>query len=616
MYATHCKAHSNDVLLCIVLCKGTMDEQQLRQFYDEVKKNLTFFNDVSDNATGEDTIALIIQTINKYSHSEFIKYCVKVIDSISKNDFEFCKNLFKISCALVKYRRDPEGHEMVWSPLLLIKVRKGDCKKFTTFICSILKCKGIPSAPKVVNYDEENGWQHIYAIAFLPNREKYLVLDPVNRCLFDTEVQHRVGRVNFYDGTKSKLIHMKLSMMGNTPEENQTFLGLGNAADEILGDLDDISGKRRRRKFNQIHEAEQMYIHGYSDMIEGDYEELSGLDDGIGKPKVVAKVQQKVKQAQTKAAAKKVERKSPEKKAARKEKRQKIVKGAKKVGFAPVRAAFLALIAAGGALSKHTPIKINLAVKLAELWKKDNGKSIVALWEKFGGKRDALKNAIIKASKIQIQGVNYWDGIGAAAAAGLAATVTAASPILVAAIKLLHDNKIIKQDEASKAAALVEDVTDRSTNADGTLKEELVKVVKEEAAPLVQDAIKMDDGGDKQAQKVIKETVTPNDATTPTAPPQQVYTNQSSSSDQQSSSSEQQARTTNTTNTTNEEQQEQPTPQAGGFLLTSAPSWLTGSFTGQVIFNNLFPGHETAAMIGGSVMFLTSIYLFIFKPKP
>ena len=49
-----------------------------------------------NSGVANDTVALINKAINKYSQGEFIKYCVKVIDSISKNDFEFCKNLFEI----------------------------------------------------------------------------------------------------------------------------------------------------------------------------------------------------------------------------------------------------------------------------------------------------------------------------------------------------------------------------------------------------------------------------------------------------------------------------------------------------------------------------------------
>jgi len=604
-----------------------MDELQLRKFYDGINKHLSFLNDVSLNANGEDTVNLITQTINKYSHSDFIKYCVSVLSSISKNDYEFCKNLFEVICKLVKYQRDPSGHEIVYTPEFLIKMRKGDCKKFTTFICACLKCKGILSASKVVNYQPEFGWQHIYAIAFLPNRKRYVVLDPVNHEQFDVEVDHRASRVNFYDGTKGKLTMTKLSIMGNVPE-NQKFLGLGEAADDILGDLEDISGKRnmsRNSTFRKIHEAEQMYIHGIGDLIEGEYEGLSGLDDGIGKPKIIQKVKAKVQQAkqnvqqktqavkqnvQQKTQAvkqnvqqKKVERKAaaPAKKAARQEKRQKFAKKAKAVGFAPTRAAFLALIAAGGALAQHTPIKFNLAVKLAELWKKDNGKSINDIWQTFGGKREALAKAITKASNIQIS------GIGAASVAVVTAAAITAAPILSLVIKKLSDKGVMSPDTAALAADALEQVEDNGTTSDGNLVPSLVDAAKQ-ASTFIEDAIKTDGGGDKPAQTIIKQTPTPNDQQTvvpPAAQTPQVFSESSSSSSQQ----EQQQ----SSNSAESASSDIPAPNAGGFLLTNASSWLTGSFTAPMMLQMHFPGHEIINGIVASSMFTVSIYLFLNK---
>jgi len=177
-----------------------MDEKQLREFYNSINKHLSFLDDVNLNANGDSTVKLITQTINKYSETDFIKGVVKIIDEISGNTYDFCKKLFEICCYMIQYRKDPDGHEIIFTPNLLMKVKKGDCKKFTTFICCVLKCKKINSASKVVNYNEGYGWQHIYAIAFYPNEKGYLTLDPVNHKRWDSEVNYRIGRVNFYRG--------------------------------------------------------------------------------------------------------------------------------------------------------------------------------------------------------------------------------------------------------------------------------------------------------------------------------------------------------------------------------------------------------------------------------
>jgi hypothetical protein len=474
-----------------------MDEKQLREFYNSINKHLNFLDDLSLNANGDATVKAITDTINKYSNSTFIKKVVGVIDNISHGEYEFCKKLFEVCCCLIKYRMDPAGHEIIFTPQLLIQVKQGDCKKFTTFICCVLKCKGIKSASKVVNYDADYGWQHIYAIAFYPNEKGYLTLDPVNHKRWNTEVAYRVGRINFYDGLYSKLLMAKLSIMGNVPDIK--FLGISDASDSILGDLDEISGIRRGHHITKhhLHAMENAYINGIYD-VEG----ISGEDiDGVGKRHKKTKEQKAANKARRKA------------------KRKKIFKGVKKVGLAPVRVAFLTLIRVGELLAK-SPLHFNLAKKLAELWLKDGGKSITDLWEKFGGKRESLKKQIIKASKVQIQGIAgtneyYIEGIGnIGSAAALAASLTAAAPILVAVISLLHKHNVLKKEHAAEAENVVQNIEDANTDSNGNLTQAVTNVVKNQASKLIDDAVQADDGGNKSAQRVIVNTPTNNDAET------------------------------------------------------------------------------------------------------
>lgn len=281
-------------------------DQDNKAFYLGIRKHLSFLDNVSLNASGNDTVNLITTTINKYANSEFVTKAVAIISKISNNEFEFCKKLFEVVDHLVTYRADPEGHEIIFTPRLLTKVRKGDCKKFTVFICCCLKNKGINSASKVVNYNPGYGWQHIYAIAFYPNEKGYLTLDPVNHSQFNKEVKFRIGRVNFYNGTFSKLIMNKLSVMGNLNENNASFLGIGESSDDILGDLETISGHRYGHlRRPHLEEIEQSYINGVFDMPG-----ISG--EGIGKRHKRTK--------EEKAARKKK----------RRERRKRIFKGLKK----------------------------------------------------------------------------------------------------------------------------------------------------------------------------------------------------------------------------------------------------------------------------------------------
>lgn len=534
-----------------------MDEkQQDQEYYNSINKYLSFLDTVSLNANGDATVKLITQTINKYANTDFIKKVTARIDSIATDEYDFCKKLFDISCRLIKYRMDPKGHEMVWTPKLLIQVRQGDCKKFTTFICCVLKCKGITSASKVVNYDKGSGWQHIYAIAKYPNDKGYLTIDPVNKQRWDTEVRFREGRVNYYNGTYSKLIMNKLSMMGNIPNSS------GNAIDEILGDVEDIAGTTRnfnRNTKGYLQQIEDSYINGTH------YDEIEGAPDD---DESIAAKKNPAKAAKQQARKKK----RAEKKPARVEKRKKIFKKVKKVGFGPVRAAFLALIFLGAELEK-THLKVNLAKKLAQLWQKDGGASLKKIWAQFGGKPDALKQAIIKASKVQISG-EMDEEIGAAAAVGAAAMITAASPLLVAVFKLMHDKKVMAKNEAMRSVDATEKTTDENTDKDGNLLANVSDVMKA-STKVIDEVVKIDQGGDKQTTDLIKTTATTNDPN-PTAPPPPGG--------------------------------DGTTKTAAGFSLVNPSSWITGSLMAPIICQ---AGHIPGASIVSSCLLIGGLFLIV-----
>jgi len=117
-------------------------------------------------------------------------------------------------------------------------------------------------------------------------------------------------------------------------------------------------------------------------------------------------------------------KKREEKKQSRKTKRKDRPKGTirkrvAKIGLAPSRAAFLALVDLN---------VLKLATKLARAWNKPTGKEkIKSFWAKFKGDEDKLKNAIAKGSKQQIAYV------------GIATEVIIATslPIIVALIPLI-----------------------------------------------------------------------------------------------------------------------------------------------------------------------------------
>jgi hypothetical protein len=132
----------------------------------------------------------------------------------------------------------------------------------------------------------------------------------------------------------------------------------------------------------------------------------------------------------------------------RKEKRKEVFKKVAKVSLAAARGAFLTLI---------TLNALKLAVKMAKAWQKDKAK-VITFWQKFGGEEKALKEAIIKGSKMQISGAD----MGVAIEAVLATAV----PILIALKPLLKELNIFegKQDEQLFDGSINQGTTELENN--------------------------------------------------------------------------------------------------------------------------------------------------------
>ena len=176
-----------------------------------------------------------------------------------------------------------------------------------------------------------------------------------------------------------------------------------------------------------IEEARENFNEGTEEVNEQEFNtpntpesDEGGADMGVIYPNYYALSGRKTK-AQRQA-------KKTQRKATRKAKVKKFGKKAVKIGMAPARKAFLALIKLGKKTEKF--LKFNLAKKLAPLYKFDNGVELSKFWAKFGGNPQELKDAIIKGGAT-INGANF----------GVATEVliTSASPIVVALVKLIAD---------------------------------------------------------------------------------------------------------------------------------------------------------------------------------
>lgn len=507
-------------------------------FTDKLNSKKSFQKTVSKNAYGDDTVKLIVDTINTYSKSPFVEKTVEILSQGNPDKMEFLKRLFGVACKNVKYLADQPGHEVIYTPKLLMRMGLGDCKKFTVFISAVLKAKGYDAVTKVVKYDPLNDWQHIYVISRTEGNN-YITLDPVNHCKFNSEVKFAKARLNFLDGTYSPIMDgNKLSLMGNVPTDADAASLMGKvneSANTILTDLSAITGVGHCRRSHHHKAAmaglEEDYMSGINDLnaIYGD-EDAMGYSE-IGARKAAAR--RSGGGGGAKAAKKPIIKKAaarPKKtKEQKREKRQKFFKKLKKgnPAFLAARGAFLGLVKLGGALQKMKGVNINLASKLAQRMQDPaKAKPVLDIWRKFGGQDAALLKAIAQAGKSSMKGIGAeeqimagLEGMGVATAAAAAGLVTAAAPILVPIIKLLKKDKQVPEDTAEIIDNTLEVAENVALTQNGELKPEAITTLKN--SKLIRESLDLDKGGNQEttreiAKEAAKETETP--SSSPAAP--------------------------------------------------------------------------------------------------
>lgn len=275
------------------------------EFYKDLKTN--FVDTIKDSATSDDVIKFIVKSVNEHSKTPFAHLVVKTLSYGNPTRDEFIKRVFDYVCHAVDYLRDPYGKEIIFTPKLLVSRGKGDCKKQSLFIATILKAAGIEPTLKVISYGGKD-WEHIFVTVKGSNGDT-ITLDPVNDKKYNEEINHSHSREYYLNGTKSTIMANKLESMGAMDDDDIIKNYIGKPASDLLSQMD-------------------------------------GSFDTIGKGKLKAFINKAKGKLKT------------------------VLKAAEKVGFAPARGAFLGLIKLGEALEK-TPLKIHLADKLALQWAKD-----------------------------------------------------------------------------------------------------------------------------------------------------------------------------------------------------------------------------------------------------
>lgn len=173
---------------------------------------------IKKNAYTEDTLKLIIRTVNEAESRGFGKEVVKALAGLKpaihltsnghipdSDKLDFMHRLFAWVCRNVEYTKDPEGSERVHTAPLTVHNGKGDCKKCATLLSSVLAEAGIESILKWVTYEGNEDYTHIYVIVPYPDNKKYIVLDPTNDCKWNSEVTYKSATLYFLNGKVMEL---------------------------------------------------------------------------------------------------------------------------------------------------------------------------------------------------------------------------------------------------------------------------------------------------------------------------------------------------------------------------------------------------------------------------
>jgi len=285
-----------------------------------------------------------------------------------------CRNVWDFLRNEINYVKDPQGFQFIRQPRAFLAAKKGDCKSFSLFAAGVLK--NIYPEEKVylryAGYSSINIPTHVYTV--LAINGKKIICDGVYK-QFAQEKKYNY----------KKDFEMKV----------YTLSGIDST--------ETINGKGKIKAF--FNKATT----------------------------TVKNTATTVKKAVTPQAQAKNE--APKKLKDRiKGVVKKTVKGGKKIGFAPSRASFLALLATNvHGLATKTVLAI-----------KEKPEEVKKIWEKVGGEYSQLvKIANAGAQKKRILGI---EGIGSVA--GASAAVASAAPIIVFFVDLF---KKLKGKEATDA---------------------------------------------------------------------------------------------------------------------------------------------------------------------
>ena len=421
-----------------------------------------------------DTVELMEKVVHKY-----LTDTARIAPVLKRNSLEeTCKSIYDFVYNNIQYKLDKRGLEQLRRPARSWAERRTgvDCDCMSIFISSILTNLKIPHSFRITRYSADH-WQHVYVIV-PDNRGGYINIDAVVSPYgyekpFTDKLDYTMSlngiNVAVLSGLNSDLdtVVMGAGLSGSDLGATTAKQDLDSIyrhlvatrksiADnpKMVSSIDDPQALIKMLDYAiqyfytdkrdealavlEQNEAQLNFRNGFSGLGDDVFDHDEYALNGPGKKGFFKGIKNAV---------------------------QKVGKGLKEVGKAVVRFNPVSIAARGGFL---VAMKTNLGKMAAKLkwgyatkeqaaakgineaqWNKskDALAKVERLFaDKLQGKRDALRNAILKGKAGNLDGFIEEDfqGLGEPVTA---ATLAAATPIIVAAIKILKDSGLLNKNE-------------------------------------------------------------------------------------------------------------------------------------------------------------------------
>lgn len=221
----------------------------------------------------EDIINTILNA-DVYAYKQSIKYAAFLKKKHGNNVLKICSEIWHFLKNKINYVADNEN-QVIKSPSQLVYTKKGDCKSFSLFAGSVLKCLNIDYFYRFVSFTDEKNPTHVYVIAI--NNKKNIIIDGVWNT-FNSEKPY----LNNKDYTMPKLSYIQGINNKNAFER------------EALNDIVDAYNNKDHKKYNSISlylainsSYNNSKINGFKDWIKNVVEEVAKVVTFI--PRLVIK---------------------------------------------------------------------------------------------------------------------------------------------------------------------------------------------------------------------------------------------------------------------------------------------------------------------------------------